>query len=457
MLSGLLIAVILFIPIRRFVIPGNLPFQLEPYRLFVTLLVGAWGTSLMIDRRVRLRRSGLEAPLWLFIGTAVVSVLSNFDHIRNGAQYYDPLTRAVRGGPLDSNVVKSFTFFFSFVLVFYVLVSVVREPKRVDGLVKLLVGGGVVIAVLSVIESRTGVNYFDRLPRLLPFLQENFLETVPNRGARLRARGPAEHAIALSAALMMLVPLGVYLAVSTRKLLWWVGTGIVMVGALAAVSRTGVIMLAVVVLVFLSVRPREVKRFWPALIPALVLVHFAIPGTIGTLKQSFFPAGGLVAEQKYETGAQPGGGRLADLAPSLGEWWERPLVGHGFGTRITAYDPSTGQLPNAIILDDQWLATLLETGLVGALAFAWLVLRFLRRCLREARHDRSDRGWLLGALAASVASAAVGMFVFDALSFIQVAFLLFILMALGVVTLQTEFPRPRLEPVRPSQRREGVA
>jgi polysaccharide biosynthesis protein PslJ len=455
-LTGLLIAVILFIPIRRFVIPGNLPFQLEPYRLFVAVLVGAWGTSLMIDPRVRLRRSGLEAPLWLFIGTAAVSVLANFDHVKSGAQYFDPLTRAVRAGSLDSNVVKAFTFFLSFVLVFYVVVSVVRQPKRVDGLVKLLVGGGVVIAVLSVIESRTGVNYFDRLPRVLPFLQENFLDTVPNRGARLRARGPAEHAIALSAALMMLVPLGVYLAVSTRKLLWWVGTGVVMVGALAAVSRTGVIMFAVIAVVFLCVRPREVKRLWPALVPALVLVHFAIPGTLGTLKDSFFPAGGLVAEQKYQTGAlQPGGGRLADLGPSLGEWWERPLVGHGFGTRITVYDPGTGQLPNAIILDDQWLAMLLETGLLGAIAFAWLLLRFLRRCLRGARHDPSNRGWLLGALAASVASAAVGMFVFDALSFIQVAFLLFILMALGVVTLQTEPPRPRLEPVKLPQSYTG--
>ena len=37
------------------------------------------------------------------------------------------------------------------------------------------------------------------------------------------------------------------------------------------------------------------------------------------------------------------------------------------------------------------------------------------------------------------------MFVFDALSFVQVAFLLFILMGLGIVTLQREPQRPRLE------------
>ena len=447
-LTGLLIAVILFVPIRRFVIPGNLPFQLEPYRLFVVLLVGAWTTSLLIDPRVRLRRTGLEGPLWLFIGAAVASVLSNFAYLETGAQYYDPTTRAIRMGSLDANVVKAFTFFLSFVLVLYVIVSVVRRRDRIDALVRLLVFGGVVIAALSVVESRTGVNYFDRLPRLLPFLQENFLTEVPNRGARLRARGPAEHAIALSAALVMLVPFGVYLAVTTRRFRWWIATAILTIGALAAVSRTGVIMLAVVGLVFLWVRPRAVKRLWPALIPAVVAVHFVIPGTLGTLKQSFAPPGGLLAEQRVLSGGQQaGGGRLADIAPSLAEWWERPLVGQGFGTRVTVYDAGTGQLPNAIILDNQWLATLLETGLLGAAAIAWLMVRFLRRALRGARADQTERGWLLGAVAASVGSLAIGMFVFDALSFVQVAFLLFIVLGFGVVTLQSTPQRPRLERV----------
>ena len=100
------------------------------------------------------------------------------------------------------------------------------------------------------------------------------------------------------------------------------------------------------------------------------------------------------------------------------------------------YDPGSGQVPNAIILDNQWLATLLEVGVVGVAAIAWLFLALLRRLIREARHDQSSRGWLLGALAASIGSLAVGMFFFDALSFVQVTFLLFILMGLAMVSLQ---------------------
>src|SRR5919205_3174499 len=41
-LLALLIVVILFIPIRRYALPGDLPFQLEPYRLLVFLIVAAW-------------------------------------------------------------------------------------------------------------------------------------------------------------------------------------------------------------------------------------------------------------------------------------------------------------------------------------------------------------------------------------------------------------------------------
>ena len=41
-LIAALVLIILFIPIRRYTLPGHLPFQLEPYRVFVALLVLGW-------------------------------------------------------------------------------------------------------------------------------------------------------------------------------------------------------------------------------------------------------------------------------------------------------------------------------------------------------------------------------------------------------------------------------
>jgi hypothetical protein len=190
-------------------------------------------------------------------------------------------------------------------------------------------------------------------------------------------------------------------------------------------------MLGVIGLVFVWLRANEVKRLWPLLLPILILVHFALPGALGSFRISFAPKGGLVAQQ---ANAPVGSGRLATLGPALHrEFVPNPILGEGFGTRITTPDDVV-PVPNAPILDDQWLGTLLETGVAGALSLLWLFVRFVRRLGREAKRDRGPRGWLLVCLAASVAAFAESMLTYDALSFTQATFLLFIFIGIGCAT-----------------------
>jgi O-antigen ligase len=196
-------------------------------------------------------------------------------------------------------------------------------------------------------------------------------------------------------------------------------------------------MLVVVALVFLWLRPREVRRFWPVLIPALIVIKLVLPGTLGAIKQSFLPAGGLIAEQKAQPG-ESGSGRIADIGPALNEWRRQPVLGQGFGTRVV---DANVQGPKANILDNQWLGTLLETGIVGFFGWLWFFVRVVRRFGKEARRDDSARGWLLVSLAAGVAAFGVGMFTYDAFAFIQVTFLLFIFVGLGSALL-AERPTP---------------
>ena len=324
-----LVLVIVFIPIRRYTMPVELPFELEPYRLLVAVLALVWLVSLLVDPRVRLHRSGLELPLVCFLFAAMASVLVNDASITQQG--------------LDISVVKSLTFFGSFVLIFYLVVSVASSFALLDFLAKLLVGSGALVAVVAVAESRTGYNPFDHLAGTVPFLELSFPPDIQARGARLRAYASAQHPIALAAALVMLVPLAVYLAHATAKRRWWAAAVLLIVGALSTVSRTSIVMLVVVIAVFLWLRPRETMRLWPALLPALVLVHLVIPGTIGTLRASFFPQGGLVEEQSAA-------GRIEDFAPSKEEFRRQPLLGQGFGTRQV-----TGEHKNARFLDNQWL------------------------------------------------------------------------------------------------------
>jgi hypothetical protein len=220
----------------------------------------------------------------------------------------------------------------------------------------------------------------------------------------------------------MLFPLAVYLAVGLRQRRWWIAAGLLGFGALAPVSRTAVLMAMTTLIVFFWLRPRETRKAWPVLLPAVVAIHLVLPSTIGTLRASFFPEEGLIANQSQSVGSR-GQGRIADLGPALEEYSQRPILGQGLGTRVV-----DGENPNAQILDNQWLRSLLETGAAGLFALLWLIGRAVRQLSRCARAETGRAGWLAVALAASITAFAVGMFTFDAFSFIQVTIILFILL-----------------------------
>ena len=423
-----LILVILFIPIRRYTLPATLPFQLEPYRVYVALLLFGGVASLLVDARTRLRRTGFEGPIVLILTSVLASLVAN------------PGAVAAYSG----DVAKKLMFFLSFVLVFYLVVSVVRRIEDIDYLTKVLVGGGAVVAFFALIEARTGFNVFNHLSRVIPILHGGSIagpEYIRFRTAKLRVFASAEHPIALSAALVMLIPLAIYLARRYGQRRWIVCALLLGVACAATVSRTGVVMLAVVGVVFLALRPKETRRLWWVAIPMLAAVHIAVPGTLGAIKNSFHPPGGLVAEQKASANTS-GSGRIADLGPALRRWELKPLAGRGYGTQVVNLNAG-GIASN--VFDDQWLGTLLETGALGFVGWLWFFVRAVRKLGGEAKRDQSSRGWLLTAITASVAAYAIGMLTYDAFSFIQVTFLMFILVAIGSALSMIE---PSDEPLR---------
>jgi O-antigen ligase len=428
-LLAVLILVILLIPIRRYALPGDLPFQLELYRLFVAFLVLGWFASLLVDPKVRPRRTGFEGPILLILGGAVASVIANPERV---AQY-------------SSEVEKSLMFFLSFVLVLYVTASAIQRIDNVDYLAKTLVIGGAIVAICAVFEARTGTNVFNHLSRVMPFLRDmGDVGGYQRAGtAKMRVFASAQHPIALSAALVMLSPLALYLYRRYRQRRWLFCAGALAAACAATISRTGVIMFLVVGAVFLWLRPKEVRRLWPMLLVVPVAIHFVLPGTLGAVKQSFMPAGGLVSEQ-HASANTAGSGRLADLGPGLDLWQRQPLLGQGYGTQVV--NMNAGGVESNI-LDDQWLGTLIGTGVVGFFGWLWFFVRAIRRFGAEAKRDQSERGWLLAAIAASVAAYAVGMVTFDAFAFIQVTFLMFIFVGLGAALLaQRPMPHPVATP-----------
>jgi hypothetical protein len=411
-----LILVVMFIPIRRYSLPGALPFQLEPYRLLVALIAMFWITALLIDRRVRLRRTMLDGPLAAMLLALFCSIAPN--------------TARIGEQGLETYVVKTLTFFVSFVIVYYVITSVIRTWREIDVALAMLVGCGTIVAAFALFEARTGINVFNHLNRVMPILHPQAGGYLVPRGGRLRALASAQHPIALGAMLVLLLPFVTYLASRGNRRVWLACGGVLALGAVSTVSRTAIVMLVVEAIVFLRLRPVQTRRLWPLLIPLVAAVHLAVPGAVGALKSGFLPKGGIVAQQQSGANTR-GSGRLADLSPALSQASSGLILGQGEGTRIVEDGPDQ----NAQILDDQWLGLLLDTGLAGVVVFFWLIRRALRRTAAVARADDTPKGLLLAASTASVAAYGVGMLTFDAFSFIQVTLVFFILLALSACVM----------------------
>ena len=71
-------------------------------------------------------------------------------------------------------------------------------------------------------------------------------------------------------------------------------------------------------LVLMLLRPREIRRLFPLVVPLIIVIKIALPGSIVTIKNAFFPAGGIVQEQtRYRWDYDPllAGGRVRLARP----------------------------------------------------------------------------------------------------------------------------------------------
>jgi hypothetical protein len=404
----------------------------------VALIFAGWLTSLMIDPRIRFRRTGLEGPILVILLSLLLSEVANGQRI------------AALG--VHSDVTKSLTFAISFFLIVYFVMGVTKTRADVERLIEILCAGGGVLGIFAVVEYRTHYDFFAHLHSFVPFLHPLWGDGPGIfRGGDVRVVASAQHPIALGGLFVLLVPLAIYLAMRPGRRVWWVVAAAVMIGAVSSLSRTTMVMVAGVGLVFLLLRPRQTLRAWPLILPAVLAIQFAVPGALRSIENSFFPAGGLIAQQASHAN-YTSKNRLSRWGPTLKEWERDPLVGEGYATRQPTKHPET------FVLDDQWLKTLVETGILGVFGWVWLFWRSVRRLARQAKREVPNGGWLEISLAASITSFVVGMWFYDAFAFIQVTVIMLILLALSAVLVQepeTETERAT-EPMQPRARQRAV-
>ena len=429
----ILIAIIMFIPVRRWSLPIPLDFALEPYRVILVLLVLVILGALLLDKKRKWQPVAFGWPIGIFFASLVISIPMNG-------------TELVQQG-LASDAVGAVVNYAVLLSTFYVVRQLLTKETIVMGLVTGLVWCGAVVAALATFERVTRFNVFTRLDSFLPLIALRE-EAEAFRAGGYRSYGSAQHPIALSVMLCMLIPLAIYLAKYgkwprnelSRRILYGIVTGLLLCGVLSAVSRTAVVVLAIMFLVTLIFRPWLGVLMLAFGLPLVVLGFLAVPKVFDTLLVSFLDVDGLVASQQTSPGFR-GAGRLADLGPSLEQYVVRPFFGTGVGSRIVV-----GEDQNAYILDNQILGSMLETGAVGVIGVAALTLvpliMILRWTLTVAKRD-PRYGFLGFAIVVSGAGYTAALFFYDAFGFYQTFFVLCILYAIGAWLITSSPPALR--------------
>ena len=440
--TGLLMAfvsIVMFIPIRRYALPIPLPFALEPYRFIIVVMLVAITVALLIDPTFRWRPIRFGWPIGIFYLGLFISIALNGPVLAE---------QGLMGGSLGALVNLSLM-----VSVLFIVRQLLRTERIVMAMLMLISFSGAVVGLFAMIEKVTHVNVFLRLNTFLPLVLLRD-EGTAFRAGGARAFGSSQHPIALAVMLCMLLPIAIYLAKYAgwprnpinRKIVFFVVVLLTLLGVLAAISRTAVVVMAVMFVVTLVFRPRLAGLLAAVAVPLLVAGSFILPKVVDTLVGSFLNVDTLIASQ-YTSAGMTGAGRLADLDPALAEAAANPFFGTGLGSRIVI-----GVDHNAFILDNQVLGSLLETGAVGVIGLAALML--VPAIMLVAFAFRSGAAPRHAALAFTIAVSAsgytAGLFFYDAFGFMQTFLLLCTLLAVGAWVL-TEAPRDVSRPVSVSR------
>ena len=415
-----LTAVVLLVPIRRYALPINVGFALEPYRVLIAGLLVALAIAVFRRGTTTLKPIVWGWPIAIFLWTMFASLMIN-------------AVTVTEAGLINAGFANVFQL--AFLLSVIILTRQMLSTEQVTMiLLNVIVFAGAFVGFFAFVERLTRRNIFLMLHEFLPLtILRDDAESLRAGGGR--AYASSQHPIALAVLFCMIVPLAIYLMkyspwprfAFTRKLVYTAAIGAMMVGMLSAVSRTGVVTLGVMFLFVLIFRPKLAGLLTVIGVPILVVVGLVLPQLFETMVLSLFDVQGVIASQLTSPG-MAGQGRLADLPDAFREFAANPLGGTGLGSRIVV-----GEDRNAQILDNQWLGTLLETGVLGIIGlgalFVWPVFVMMRFALRS--HAPESRRFLTFAIATSTVGYTTAMFFYDAFAFMQTLLLLAILYAVA--------------------------
>lgn len=326
----------------------------------------------------------------------------------------------LRGLPsLEANR-QNFTLLVTFQFMGLVLMAAdgVANWERLRKILRVFLWAAAFMAAIGLIQSLFEYDIAQKL--IVPGLEiKAEMADFQKRGDNLfRVAGTAIHYIEFSTVLAMAVPFGLHFAMyaPTRlsRRFYAVLTGMIAVAVPIAISRTGVLALvAAMAVMFFAWDWRTRYNMLFVSLGALVAMAVVRPGVLGTLKSMF-----LMADQDPSVT-----GRTEDYE-MVSLWFsQRPWLGRGPGTLI----------PDVyIMLDNQWLMTLVTYGIVGVVALAALHISCITLAgVALRRSTTAEDKHLCAALISSQIVAILVGATFDSFGFTTFAFTLALMSGLA--------------------------
>jgi len=326
------------------------------------------------------------------------------------------LAGLLRGLPtLESNR-ENFTVLvtFEFLGVMLMVADGIRNRARLEIVLKTFVWCAGFMAVVGILQSTIKIDVagYLTLPGLLQPSSDLAGFELRGFGGQVRVAGTATHYIEFSTLMAMSVPFAVHcarFAASRRaKVTFGVIAFLTTAAVPIAISRTGVVALAGSMVVMLAVGWGWRTRYnlvvaGCVLIGGLVAVK---PGLLGTVRSMFV---GTENDPSIQ-------GRTSDYE-YVARWFsQRPWLGRGPGTLIPA---------TSIVLDNQWLYTLVTLGLVGVVVMAALHLTCIALAAIAMRRatEAADRDLCAALISVQIVAMLVAA-TFDSLAFTTFSFTL---------------------------------
>jgi O-antigen ligase len=316
-----------------------------------------------------------------------------------------------------------------------------RSPRDILRVIRTLVWGAAFSGVVALLQFWFLWDLKPLLRQALPGFELNSsYGSFQGRDALMRVTGTSIHPIELGVIAGMLLPLAVWLGIHDRErppVRRWLPVGLIGMCIPMSVSRSAILAVGVATGVFIVCLPPRLRVWALALAPVAVVGVFATtPGYLRTITASF---GAGTTDPSITN-------RLDNYPRVLALVQQAPWLGRGGGTYLTQ-DATK-------ILDNQYLKSSIELGIVGVVALLlYLLVPAVAAMQVRSRATEPEFRALCAALAGGCLAAVVGAYTFDAFSFPQFASIHAVLLGLcGTCWLSMRrWPvRPSMEPLTAS-------